>query len=85
MKERIATKSFEQGFARSRLPEFTPDEIQYVRGTSDYFGLNHYSTSYVYRNSSVEGYYASPSFFDDVGVIQYNKEPENGVEVIEMF
>ncbi|XP_045512033.1 myrosinase 1-like isoform X2 [Pieris brassicae] len=79
MKERIAARSFEQGFQRSRLPEFTAEEIEYVRGTSDYFGLNHYSASYAYRNSSVEGYHASPSIFDDVGVITYNKDSGEGI------
>ena len=32
MKERIAEKSELQGFSESRLPQFTPDEIQYING-----------------------------------------------------
>lgn len=27
-----------------RLPEFSPAEIQRVKGTYDYFGFNHYTT-----------------------------------------
>lgn len=73
MKERIAAKSAEQGFPRSRLIEFTPEEVDYVRGTSDIFGLNHYTTNIVYRNESLLGYFDSPSFFDDINVITYQK------------
>ncbi|XP_049866281.1 lactase/phlorizin hydrolase-like [Pectinophora gossypiella] len=74
MKEKIAAKSTAQGFLRSRQPQFTPEEIDYVRGTSDFFGLNHYSTAYVYRNESVYGYHDSPSFYDDVEVIRYQTD-----------
>lgn len=75
MKEMIAAKSAEQGFARSRQPQFTPEEVQYVKGSSDFFGLNHYSSVIVYRNESVVGQYEVPSFFDDLGIISY-KLPE---------
>ncbi|KAM3964799.1 myrosinase 1-like [Aphomia sociella] len=67
MKERIAAKSAEQGFLRSRLPEFSSDEIKYVLGTSDFLGLNHYSSYYVYHNESTPQE-DSPSFYDDLGV-----------------
>lgn len=71
MKERIAARSLEQGFPRSRLPELTPEEIEYIRGTSDFFGLNHYVSNLVYRNESVIGNYQSPSLRDDLGVNFY--------------
>ncbi|KPJ12244.1 Myrosinase 1 [Papilio machaon] len=71
VKKYVAQRSAEQGFYRSRLPEFTEEEIDYVRGTSDYFGLNHYLTYYVYRNQSLINYYESPSFEEDMGVITY--------------
>lgn len=71
VKERVALKSLSQGFQRSRLPEFTPEEIELVRGSSDFFGINHYTTSLVYRNESVYGYYTSPSFNDDMEAIVY--------------
>ncbi|XP_044014820.1 myrosinase 1-like [Aphidius gifuensis] len=47
MKERIGENSKLEGYPRSRLPEFSPDWIQRIKGTSDYFGLNHYSSNLV--------------------------------------
>ncbi|GBP05950.1 Myrosinase 1 [Eumeta japonica] len=66
MKEKIAAKSEKQGYPRSRLPEFTPEEIEYVRGSADFFGLNHYTTEIVYRNESVYGIRPVPSYYDDL-------------------
>lgn len=36
--------SLAENFRRSRLPEFTTKEIKYIQGTSDFLGLNHYSS-----------------------------------------
>ncbi|XP_065348184.1 myrosinase 1-like [Cloeon dipterum] len=44
MKEFVAFHSAEEGYPESRLPQFTPEEIAYVKGTYDFFGLNHYTT-----------------------------------------
>lgn len=44
MRERIDENSKLQGWPSSRLPKFTPDEIKYIRGSSDFFGLNHYTS-----------------------------------------
>lgn len=73
MKDKISAKSAAQGFTKSRLPEFTREEIEYIKGTSDFFGLNTYTTFLVYRNESVYGYYESPSYYDDVEVRMYQK------------
>ncbi|XP_015667918.1 lactase-phlorizin hydrolase [Protobothrops mucrosquamatus] len=40
MKKRIQERSI----GKSRLPEFTESEKQRIKGTYDYFGLNHYTT-----------------------------------------
>ncbi|KAI8424321.1 hypothetical protein MSG28_002870 [Choristoneura fumiferana] len=64
--DRIATKSELQGFARSRLPALTAEEASNLLGSSDFYGLNHYSSVYVYRNESVVGLYESPSYYDDI-------------------
>lgn len=80
MKLKIASKSKEQGFSQSRLPELSPEEIEYIRGTADFFGLNAYCTYSVYRNGTLPGYseskelngnlllgqYSVPSYADDV-------------------
>lgn len=44
MKDRIGYKSLMEGRNQSRLPEFTKAEIDMIRGSADFFGLNHYST-----------------------------------------
>ncbi|KAK5649856.1 hypothetical protein RI129_000885 [Pyrocoelia pectoralis] len=44
MKERIANISRAQHFKRSRLPNFNKEEIKFIQGTSDFLGLNHYTT-----------------------------------------
>ncbi|CAJ1078805.1 lactase-phlorizin hydrolase-like [Xyrichtys novacula] len=44
MKTIIRERSLAAGLPESRLPEFTPAEIQRIKGTHDYFGFNHYTT-----------------------------------------
>ncbi|XP_041807046.1 lactase-phlorizin hydrolase-like [Chelmon rostratus] len=44
MKTIIRERSLAAGLLKSRLPEFTPEEINRIRGTHDYFGFNHYTT-----------------------------------------
>ncbi|XP_013189559.2 myrosinase 1 [Amyelois transitella] len=78
MKEKIAAKSTAQGFYRSRLPEFTPEEIEYVRGSSDFFGLNHYTSYLVYRNESVYTANEIPSYYDDMESMVYQPNHWDG-------
>ncbi|KAI4491174.1 hypothetical protein M0802_010395 [Mischocyttarus mexicanus] len=65
MKIRIGENSKIQGYSKSRLPVFTKDWVEYIRGTSDFFALNHYSSNVVesvpkgtdnlwYRDSGIE-------------------------------
>ena len=35
----------------SRLPTFTPAQVTLIKGSYDFFGLNHYTTSYVKLNN----------------------------------
>ncbi|KAI7815254.1 glycoside hydrolase [Rhyzopertha dominica] len=44
MKEFVAYRSALEGFPESRLPEFAQAEVEYIKGTADYMGLNHYTT-----------------------------------------
>lgn len=52
-----------------RLPQFTAEEQEYVKGSSDFFGLNHYNTMYashVPEGQTVENYvYANGGIFAD--------------------
>ncbi|XP_025830269.1 myrosinase 1-like isoform X1 [Agrilus planipennis] len=50
MKEYIGNRSVAQGYSKSRLPQFTSDEIEFIKGTFDFLGMNHYTTRLA-RNS----------------------------------
>ncbi|XP_045484205.1 myrosinase 1 [Pieris rapae] len=39
----IAEKSAREGYTRSRLPPFTTEEIDFVKGTFDFYALNYYT------------------------------------------
>ncbi|XP_046737890.1 myrosinase 1-like [Diprion similis] len=47
VKERVALVSKAQGYPESRLPKFSPDWISFIKGTADFFALNHYSSHIV--------------------------------------
>ncbi|XP_015724338.1 lactase-phlorizin hydrolase [Coturnix japonica] len=55
MKTRIRERSLAQGLSSSRLPEFTESEKQRIKGTYDYFGLNHYTTVLTYKYEYATG------------------------------
>lgn len=44
MKKNVRERSLAFGLPKSRLPEFTESEKQRIKGTCDFFGLNHYTT-----------------------------------------
>ncbi|CAH1392278.1 unnamed protein product [Nezara viridula] len=45
MREVIDRNSLQEGRTKSRLPSFTPEEIEEIKGTYDFLGYNHYSTA----------------------------------------
>lgn len=63
--ERVAQKSKEQGFSASRLPEFTKEEKTFIRGTYDFFGVNHYTAMLVSANDH-KSKHRVPSLLDDL-------------------
>lgn len=50
-----------------RLPQFTPEEKDLIHGSSDFFGLNHYTTSIV---SHSEDHLAPPPPYVNAGIIE---------------
>ncbi|XP_045523958.1 myrosinase 1-like isoform X1 [Pieris brassicae] len=71
MRKRIDIISKRQHFHRSRLPVFTPEEIEIIRGSADFLGLNHYTTSLaVYSETKIT---PQPSFYTDMGGILKDK------------
>ncbi|XP_070575579.1 cytosolic beta-glucosidase-like [Ptychodera flava] len=72
MKNRIANLSAHQGLNESRLPEFTAEEIEYIKDTSDFFGLNHYTSLLV--NDNVDHEPDPPSWDKDHGVNRFPGE-----------
>ncbi|XP_040153917.1 myrosinase 1-like isoform X2 [Anopheles arabiensis] len=72
MIERIAKLSAEQGFHKSRLPAFTQEEIDKIKGSSDYFGFNAYTTRLVTANGADNlANFPEPSFDHDRDVVEY--------------
>ncbi|KAL4707939.1 hypothetical protein ACJJTC_013730 [Scirpophaga incertulas] len=63
-----------QGFTRSRLPFFTEQEIVMLKGSSDFFGLNHYTT-YKITNCERNENWQIPSMDHDNGICM--SQPSN--------
>lgn len=72
--DRVQAQSSAQGLAASRLRPFTQEQIDYIRGTADFLGLNHYTSAYAYRNSSIIGTFVTPSHNEDAFVGTYMSE-----------
>lgn len=47
----IGRKSAQQGLGTSRLPTFSVQEKTYIKGTSDFLGIGHFTTRYVLQKS----------------------------------
>ncbi|KAG7297323.1 hypothetical protein JYU34_019295 [Plutella xylostella] len=69
LKNNVRLRSKEQGFLRSRLPVLSSEEIVYIRGSSDFLGINSYTTKLTYRDASLEGMYPVPSYMDDMSAV----------------
>ncbi|XP_048001644.1 myrosinase 1-like isoform X1 [Leguminivora glycinivorella] len=65
VKDRVAKKSKEQGFVRSRLPSLSKDEIKLIKSSADFLGLNHYTTFLI---SPSKEDHPVPSIADDISV-----------------
>uniref|UniRef100_A0A671MPW7 Cytosolic beta-glucosidase n=1 Tax=Sinocyclocheilus anshuiensis TaxID=1608454 RepID=A0A671MPW7_9TELE len=68
MKDFIGRKSAQQGLGTSRLPTFSSQEKSYIKGTSDFLGVGHFTTRYITQKSfpSNRGY----TYFSDRDVAE---------------
>ncbi|XP_047004905.1 myrosinase 1-like [Schistocerca americana] len=65
VRQRVAANSKQEGRATSRLPTLSPSEIHLIKGTADFFRLNHYFSSFITSGSSGQ----EPSKLHDTGVV----------------
>ncbi|CAH1801973.1 unnamed protein product [Owenia fusiformis] len=52
MKWQVGNKSEAQNLTESRLPKFTPAEIESIKGTSDFMGLNFYGAGLTFNDDN---------------------------------
>ncbi|KAK5638882.1 hypothetical protein RI129_013177 [Pyrocoelia pectoralis] len=69
VKKAVKLRSLAEGFAESRLPTLSSEEVAFIRGTYDFFGLNHYFTQYVINAQPSP--IGLPSYDKDVSVVRY--------------
>ena len=63
----IDENSRKENRTRSRLPKFTPEEIEEVRGSSDFLGLNYYSSNFAQPATDLS-WARDPSYQRDTAV-----------------
>ncbi|RYP61625.1 hypothetical protein DL769_007623 [Monosporascus sp. CRB-8-3] len=56
-----------------RLPEFTPEELALVKGSNDFYGMNHYTADYVKHG---DGNPTPEDYLGDLTTHAYNKHGE---------
>ena len=71
MRSKIDEKSEQQGFEKSRLPNFTDEESLSIQGTSDFLGINFYTSHVVYPEV---GDIYDISFYSDQDVGSYQDD-----------
>uniref|UniRef100_A0A2A4JVC5 beta-glucosidase n=1 Tax=Heliothis virescens TaxID=7102 RepID=A0A2A4JVC5_HELVI len=72
MRSVVDENSKQQGFARSRLPYFTPQEVEMLRGSWDYLAVNHYTTFMVKHRPKKND--SEPTYSNDINVETYQKD-----------
>ncbi|XP_037303008.1 myrosinase 1-like isoform X2 [Manduca sexta] len=69
----MAEDSKKKGYPRSTLPAFTKEEIEFVRGTFDFYAVNHYSSRLVRK--AKEGEELHPYPLGDIPELAAKLEP----------
>ncbi|ESO97357.1 hypothetical protein LOTGIDRAFT_231551, partial [Lottia gigantea] len=71
MKDIVSRNSKGQNLPKSRLPEFTAEEKERINGTSDFFGMNSYTSGIARAEDPIEAAKQKPNYFGDRGAIIY--------------
>ncbi|XP_045766147.1 cytosolic beta-glucosidase-like [Maniola jurtina] len=65
LSEIVAKKSAKQGYPTSRLPELSDEQKNLIRGSADFFGVNHY-TAFLVSATEHKLVHPVPSLYDDI-------------------
>ncbi|XP_023934075.2 myrosinase 1 isoform X1 [Bicyclus anynana] len=68
MVENVALQSKAEGLPKPRLEQFDDYWIKRIRGTSDFLGINHYTTHLI-TGAGVDPIAKSPSWLKDIGAV----------------
>lgn len=68
MIENVARQSAAEGLSKPRLEQFDEYWIQRIRGSSDFLGINHYTTHLI-TAAGVDPIAKSPSWLKDIGAV----------------
>lgn len=74
MIDEINNRSLSEGRPFSRLPEMDKETQNLIHGSSDFFGLNYYTSSMIKIDKNPKNLRIQPSWFVDSGVIE-QKDP----------
>ncbi|GJM96337.1 hypothetical protein PR202_ga13161 [Eleusine coracana subsp. coracana] len=66
-----------QDIVKDRLPSFTPEQAKLIKGSSDYFGINQYTTNYISNQQTRQ---QTPTSYSSDWGVQYNFQ-RNGVQI----
>ncbi|XP_068894407.1 myrosinase 1-like [Tenebrio molitor] len=72
MIDRIDERSAGQGYETSRLPKFTDEEIEYIKGTHDFVALNFYTANYA--QAIEESDINNVGYYTDLNIKQFADE-----------
>lgn len=70
----LLESSIKDGYPQARLPPFTPEEVELIKGTYDFYGLNHYTTRLIHKVKPGEQPGIWPlTGWEDIGVVMLNQ------------
>lgn len=73
MIDRIAARSKAEGFTKSRLPTFSQQDIDFIKGTSDFLAFNTYTTTLI-KKIPEPPFDGQPSWMKDMSIKNYHND-----------